>query len=290
MSVDQEGKIKIVPESSVLGSNFRYAIVIVNESTAPITQIGIKLEYPQFLTLNRLKPKLNYKLNEKDRLISLTVQQLEGQSKVQINFYFNPIKFGKGQLKNSLLYINNQDFVRSLETQLFDINLAERTFIPTDIPSSEIANITKAAKFKGIKSYGKPDNLQVINAFTSMTHLIQTSNFHQVLKKEEGENNTAWFYGTDQLTNDGVLIITQTLNNKMEIISMTTSDDPNINISILTKLAYDLRKRLFNTGTISSIDALDELTCDYCGGIFDHYPIKGEEIICKFCNKKQTFD
>ena len=67
MSVDQEGKIKIVPESSVLGSSYRYAIVIVNESDAPITQIGVKLEYPQFFKLVRLKPQLTYKLKEKDK-------------------------------------------------------------------------------------------------------------------------------------------------------------------------------------------------------------------------------
>ncbi len=288
MSVDQEGKIKLVPESSVLGSILRYAAVIVNESTAPITQVQLKLEYPKFLTLSRIKPPVEYKLNKADGLISLTLPKLDGQKKLQINFYFNPIELGKGIFKNNLLYINNQDFVRTAETQQFEVNLSNRLFSPKKIPSFQISAITKNAVHKGIKSYGRPPYYNVKDAFQTMTRLIQTYNFELITKTESNGHNVAWFYGVEEKTKQEVLLIGQTLNDKMEFI--TISDDENLNISLLTKLSFDFRKRLFNAGDILSMNGLYELTCKFCGGIFDYYPQKGENITCKYCNKEQQCD
>ena len=288
MSDDQEGKIKLVPESSVLGSILRYAAVIVNESTAPITQIQMKLGYPKFLALSRIKPPIPYKLNEFDGLISLTLQKLDAQNKIQINFYFNPLELGKGIFKNNLLYINNQDFVRTVETQQFEINISNRLFSPKKIPSFQIQAFTKKALHKGIKSYGRPANFEIKNAFQTMTRLIQTYNFELITKTESNGHNVAWFYGVEEKTNQEVLLIGQTLNNKMEFISI--SDDENLNISLLTKLAYDFRKRLFNAGDIPSMVGLRELICKFCGGILEYYPRKGENIKCNYCNQDQQLE
>ncbi len=54
--VDQEYKIKCKCVYAPFGSHFRYSILIDNQSHAPITELNIKIRYPEFLTLTRAFP------------------------------------------------------------------------------------------------------------------------------------------------------------------------------------------------------------------------------------------
>ena len=54
--VDQEYKIKCKCTFSPFGSHFRYSILIDNQSLAPITEMKIKIRFPEFLTLTRAFP------------------------------------------------------------------------------------------------------------------------------------------------------------------------------------------------------------------------------------------
>ncbi len=291
-SIDQENKIKIISQLAPHGAQYRYSVLILNESNAPVTDMKARIKYPDFLTLNRITPPMAFTPPKKDdkgiEQILVEFEQLRENGKKQLNFYFDPKSLNnKGKISTYTTFINNRDFVRVINTESIIMNIEGISIMPKVIPASEIQGFLQ---IKGIKKafrslgIGVETPLNLSTQFNHLEQVIRMQNFQLVAKDES--KYILWFFGTDVNLKEDLLVIGQLAANKTEFLA--ASKNHQILISLLSMLVDDFKKRILSTGAINSIAQIHDLECKYCGNILHAFPSKGESIECKNCLKEQV--
>ena len=291
-SVDQENMIKLVSELAPAGRNYRYSMMLVNQSKAPITEIKARIKFPSFLTLNRTPTSLyidSPKIIEKGiQQINLEFEELDAESKRQMNFYFSPNSLNqKGKIATFVTFVNNKDFVRVLNSEPIKMKLDNISLMPKIIPGFQIQkflqspDVKKAIVSLGIGVEGEPN----LAAYFNHIEQILRANSFQLIAKDESKQ-IIWFFGTEIETKEDVLVIGQIVINKIEFL--TASRNHAVLIGLLSNLAADYRKRILSTGIVANDHQIYDLDCVSCGGVLPYFPEKGEAIVCRHCQTEQT--
>ena len=291
-SIDQENKIKIISQLAPHGAQYRYSVMIINESNGPVTDVKARIKYPDFLTLIRITPPMAFTPPKPDdkgvEQILVGFEQLKENSKKQLNFYFDPKSLNnKGKISTYTTFINSRDFVRVINTESIIMNIEGISIMPKVIPASEIQGFLQ---IKGIKKafrslgIGIETPINLSTEFSYLEQVIRLQNFQLVAKDEM--KNIVWFFGTDVNLKEDILVIGQLTANKIEFLA--ASKNHQLLISLLSILVDDFKKRILSTGAINSITQIYELECKYCGNILHAFPAKGESIECKNCLKDQV--
>jgi hypothetical protein len=287
--VDQENKIKLFHELVPYGAAYRYSITIVNESKAPITEIKIKINFPNFLEFTRITPQIiNIMHSQSDvsgKQINFEIEELSETTNKLISLFFIPITLNiKGEIDTKITYVNNKDFVRVLNAKSAEINLKSTKIQPKNIQASQISKFLEIKGIKkGIKSFGiaSTKKQDVTQFFDQIEQLLKMYKFQLIAK--DNTKKIAWFFGTDVESNADILVIGQIVSNKVEFLA--ASQQHSTVISCLTILANEFKKRLLNIGVVESLDQIYNLICINCGGILDRFPKKGEALECSTCHK-----
>jgi len=290
-STDQENLIKLISEFAPAGRSYRYSIMLINQSKDPITEIKIRIKFPDVLELIRNSPGLVIggvkALDKGIEQINLEFEELAEDSKRQLNFYFTPKALNqKGKISTNITFVNNKDFVRVLNSEPTKIEIGKLSIMPKIIPGFHIQKFLQNSEIKksllslGI---GVEEHLNLLTYFHHIERILQHFNFHLIAKDEE--KKIAWFFGTDIELNEDILVIGQIVINKIEFLA--ASKNHQILISLLSALNSDYRKRILSTGVVQTSDHIYNLDCKNCGGALPYFPIQGEEITCKHCQTVQ---
>jgi len=301
--VDQEDKIHMVYKLVPFGGNYLYSLLIKNQSADPITQVKIRINFPGFFKLCRSTPPTlilealesgedesngDQKEFEQQQQVVMEFESLDRESNKQINLYFYPLFLEeKGTIRSFITYINNVDFVRAIDTESIPIQFDPFSIERKIIPSSEIKLflekpwIKKANKSIGI---GLDKQLDENYYFEYINNIVETLNF-QLISKDQN-NKISWFFGTDLVSGNDVLIICQVSGYKIEWLA--ASSNPHLLISLLTKFITVFEGEMITLGHIGSIEQVYSLECKYCGNTLAYFPLKGETIECNKCNYEQV--
>ena len=158
--VDQENKIKLLSELIPFGALYRYSILFVNESLAPITEIRARVKFPELLFLTRHYPLSiilsTSKIGIDETQITFEIDNLDGNSKQQISLYFTLADNNvKGEIMLSTSFINNKGFISTLNVDPTILKLQPFRFEQKEIPSEEIGYFLRLEDMKkAIKSMG----------------------------------------------------------------------------------------------------------------------------------------
>ncbi|MHA2181024.1 MAG: hypothetical protein ACXAAH_06350 [Promethearchaeota archaeon] len=288
---DQENKINLFHEFKPYGGHYVLSIQLSNQSMAPITEVKIKINYSNFLTLTRSYPPTLYipePIVEKEiSKLNIEFDELNERSNKQINLHFTPLLLGReGEIRTIVTYVNNKDFVRVLDTDPIIILLDKITINPKIIPStyvgefSKIPHMKRAFKSLGIGTLGNYDPF----LFYNLLEQVFLMNSLQLITKDP-EKRILWYFGSDMESRDDVLIIGQIASNKVEIIAM--SKNHHVLISLLTSLSNEIKEHLLVREIVSTLDEIGDLECKYCGAILPYFPKKGEEVQCTKCKYEQ---
>ena len=291
-NIDQENKIKIISQLAPHGAQYRYSVLMLNESDAPVTDVKARVKYPNFLTLNRITPPMAFSPPKKDdkgvEQILVEFDVLNENSKNQINFYFDPKSLNnKGKISTYTTFVNNRDFVRVINTESIIMNIEKISIMPKVIPGTEIQGFlqTKGMK-KAIKSLGigivNPPDLSI--QLNHLEQVIRMQNFQLIAKDEY--KHILWFFGSDVNSNEDILLIGQLAADKIEFLA--ASKNHQILIVLLSLLSDDFKKRILSTGTIHSIAQIYDVECKFCGSILPYFPKKNETVVCHNCRKEQV--
>ncbi|MFX0003271.1 MAG: hypothetical protein ACFE9C_12670 [Candidatus Hodarchaeota archaeon] len=289
--VDQEDKIKLATDYRPFGNHFQYTIFIDNQSLAPITEVKIKIKFPEFFVFSRFYPPTinihTIKTQQNISQINVELNELNEKSNKQIHFHFTPDSLDKtGELRTIVTYVNNKDTVRVLDSRPTEITLDNIIIEPKVVPSSylrqfsEIPEIKKVKKSMGIGFKYKKDP-EIL--FEILELIFFTRNFQMVSK--DLDKKILWYFGTEAIIKEDVLVIGQILSNKIEIIAI--SPNHYLLISLLTLINNDLKKQLVSKGIIDTKDEIYNLECKNCGAILPYFPQKREPVQCKNCNYEQ---
>ena len=299
--VDQEDKINMVYKLVPFGGNYLYSLLITNQSTDPITEVKIRIIFPGFFKLCRSTPptlileslEVGEDENNSDQKeieqqqVVMEFESLDGNSTKQINLYLCPLFLeGKGTIRSFVTFINNADFVRAIDIEAIPIQFDPFSVERKIIPSSEIKQflekpwIKKAIKSIGI---GLDSQLDDNYYFEHINKIVETHNFQQIIKDQN--NNISWFFGTDLVSGNDVLIICQVSGHKIEWLA--ASSNPHLLISLLTKFITVFEREMITLGHIESKEQIYILECKYCGNTLAYFPPKGESIECNKCNYEQ---
>jgi len=288
--VDQEDKIKLTCELTPFGGMYRYALLVFNESSAPITEVKIRVRYPDFLVLSRSTPptiKIDSTNVEEEKQIKIEYEELKADSKKQINLFFAPTNLDeRGEIKSYVTFVNNADFVRALDSEPVPLEFDPISIERKIIPSSEISKFLQKSNLKrAIKSVGigNDKDFDISFYFNQVEQTIQDQGFQLITK--DLNRKIAWYYGTELVSGADVLVIGQIMYSKIEWIA--SSKNPFILISLLTEFLINFTKRMLMRGMITSKNQVCDLECKYCGNILPIFPKKSEPVECKKCNYEQ---
>ena len=289
--IDQEYKIKLLSELGPFGAFYKYSVIFLNESSAPITEIRAKLYFPDSFLLTRHYPSTivlaTSNLDSGEAQVSFEIDNLNGNSNQKINFYLTPEEINvEGKFLTAASYINNKGFIRTLSVESLLVKSKPFRYRQKEIPSEEIGEfLRKEAIKRGIKRIGvgvkKKPNLDLY--FNHTTQLIKLHNFKLIAKDEK--NRIAWFFASELVSNEDVLVIGQIVANKVEFLA--ASKNNSILVSLLTNLSNDFKKSISSTGIVAS-DQIYNLECKFCGNILPSFPKKGASIECLKCNNEQV--
>lgn len=290
--VDQEYKIKTKCTFSPFGSHFRYSILIDNQSLAPITEMKIKIRFPEFFTLMRAFPPIisipQMTSGEESNQINFEFDELNEKSNKQIHLHFSPNSLDKtGDIRTIVTYVNNKDTVRVLDSRPVNITVDKITLEPKVVPSSFIREFSVQPGIKkAIKSMGIGIEHQVNSEiiFDILEQLFSIHHFQLVSK--DAEKRILWYFGTESVIKEDILAIGQMVSNKIEIIA--SSLNHYLLISFLTQVSNDFKQFLILNGIVNSKDKVHDLECKNCGAILAYFPKKSETIECQNCNYEQT--
>jgi len=301
-SVEQEDQIKLVYEIKPYGGNYRYSIMLINQSSQSISNVKIKMIFPGFLELHRCSPPTiivdESKKNENEaQQVKLDFDELPKSTKKQINLYLIPKTLNhKGEIRTYVNFVNYQDYVRVLNSDPVDIIVPPLTIEKAIIPSSKIEEIYNDKNFrKALKSYGvgiEGEETEEKNDlyFNIMEQILRFHNMQLIAK--DIKNRRLWYFGKVWNKNEvetsnefEVLVIGQIESNKIEFL--ITSKNPEFLVSLATIISTDLERRILSTGIIKSSDQIHDLECKNCGLALSSFPAKGESIECENCNYDQ---
>lgn len=301
-SVEQEDQIKLVYEIKPYGGNYRYSIMLINQSSQSITNVKIKIIFPGFLELHRCSPPTiivdeSKKSENEAQQVKLDFDELPKSTKKQINLYLIPKTLNhKGEIRTYVNFVNYQDYVRVLNSDPVDIIVPPLTIEKAIIPSSKIEEIYNDKDFrKALKSYGvgiEGEETEEKNDlyFNIMEQILRFHNMQLIAK--DIKNRRLWYFGKVWNKNEvetsnefEVLVIGQIESNKIEFL--ITSKNPEFLVSLATIISTDLERRILSTGIIKSKDQIHDLECKNCGLALSSFPAKGESIECENCNYDQ---
>lgn len=292
--IDQEDKINLVCKSEPFGGNYLYSLVISNKSVDPITEIKIRVRFPRFLKLCRNTPPtitietINFEEDEEETQVKIEFEVLKGKGQKQINLYFCPLSLEeKGEIRASVTFLNNVDFVRAIDTDAIIIQFDPFSVERKILPSAEVKKFLQKPEIKkAIKSIGVgiekffDENYY----FNQITKIIQDENFQLIIK--DNDNKIVWFYGTELVSGNDVLVIGQIVSGKIEWLA--ASQNHSLLISILTNFVNKFKEEMMILNQINSEDQIYHLECKYCGNILSSFPGKGKSIECNKCNYEQV--
>jgi hypothetical protein len=289
--VDQEDKIKLVYKLQPFSGHYLYSLLILNQSMAPITELKIRIRFPDFLTLCRSTPPTvridSMIIEEDEKQVKLDFEDLKANSQKQINLFFCPTLLEeKGEIKSFLTFVNNADFVRAIDSDTVSIKFDPFTIERRILPTAEVKQfINKPEVKKAIRSIGiaRDKVFDIDFFFSQIVKVTQSQNF-QLISKDK-VNKIAWFYGTELVSGDDILVTGQVISGKIEWLA--ASENPHLLITILTNFINQFKEEMILLGIISSIDQLINLECKYCGNILQHFPKTGQSIKCSKCNYEQ---
>lgn len=297
--IDQENKIKMVYKLVPFGGNYLYSLLIMNQSVDPITEVKIRIIIPAFFRLCRSTPPTvtieTLKSDDEDnnegyeeKQVKMEFELLNRNSQKQINLYLCPLKLErKGKIRSFITFVNNADFIRAIDTDSINIEMDPFSIERKIIPQSEIKRfLEKPWKRKAKKSIGigLDGIFDEDFFFEQIIKTIQDSNFQLILKNHS--NKISWFYGTDLVSGNDILVIGQIVAGKIEWLA--ASINPHLIISILTNFVNEFKREMILLGHISSEDQVYQLECKYCGNILPYFPGKSKTIECNKCNYEQT--
>ncbi len=292
--IDQEDKINLVCKSEPFGGNYLYSLLISNNSVDPITEIKIRVRIPRFLKLCRSTPPtitietINFEEDEEETQVKIEFEVIKGKAQKQINLYFCPLSLEeKGEIRSSVTFVNNVDFVRAIDTDAITIQFDPFSIERKILPSAEVKKfLQKPGIKKAIKSIGIgiekffDENYY----FNQITKIIQDQNFQLIIKDKD--NKIAWFFGTELVSGIDVLVIGQIISGKIEWLA--ASQNHPLLISILTNFINSFKEEMMILNQINSEDQIFHLECKYCGNILSSFPGKGKSIECNKCNYEQV--
>lgn len=289
--VEQEDKIKLATDYKPFGSHFQYSILIDNQSSAPITEMKIKIKFPEFFTFSRCFPPTinipNIKTKKNIKQINLEFDELNEKSNKQIHLHFTPNSLDNmGEIRTIVTYVNSKDTIRVLDSKPAEITVDRITIEPKVVPSSFIREFAQQPGIKKtIKSMGVGIKRQIDPEifFEILEQLFFISNFQLVAK--DLDKRILWYFGTESMIKEDVLVIGQIISNKIEIIA--SSPNHYLLISLLTQISNDFKNHLISNGIVKSKDDVYDLECKNCGAIFPYFPQKRKTIECKNCNYEQ---
>ncbi len=290
--VDQEDKIKLATDYRPFSSHFQYSIFIDNQSSAPITEMKIKIKFPEFFTFSRCFPPTinvpNIKTEKNVKIINLEFDELNENSNKQIHLHFTPNFLNNtGEIRTIVTYVNNKDTIRVLDSRPTEIIIDGITIEPKVVPSSFVREFAQQPGIKkAIKSLGVGTEYKVDPElfFEILEHLFYIINFQLVAK--DLNKKILWYYGTESLIKEDVLVIGQIVANKIEFIA--SSLNHYLLISLLTQITNDFKDEMMSKGIVKSYDDIYDLECKNCGSIFPYFPQKKELVACKNCNYEQV--
>ena len=290
-TVDQEDKIILKNQFIPFAAHYRYSIYLENRSLAPITDLKIKVRYPDFLTLTRSKSIIHLPDSfSKDgiKLITLEFDELNESGKKQIHLHFAPTLLDvDGEIKTVVSYVNNKDYVRVLTSEPAIIYIDKITIEPKIIPSSFIGQFNKKEGIKKvIKSLGIGTNKKVKldDYYYILEDILSLRNLQLIAK--DPNKNILWFFGDELESKEDILVIGQIVSKKVEIIGI--SRNQHLLISLLTMLSNDFKDRVIFDGIVNERKEIYDLECKYCGSILPRLPKKGKSIECKNCDYEQV--
>lgn len=290
--VNQEDKIKLTTDFRPFSNHFQYSIFIDNQSLAPITEVKIKIKFPEFFTFLRCYPSTintpNIKIERNVKQINFEFDEINENSNKQVHFHFTPTSLDNtGEIRTIITYVNNKDTVRVLDSRPTEIKVDGVIIEPKVVPSSFIREFFQQPGIKKtIKSIGigtvHPIDRELL--FEVLAHLFYIRNFQLVAK--DPQKKILWFFGTESLIREDVLVIGQITSNKIEFIA--SSLNHYLLISLLTQISIDFKDLLISNEIITSNDEIYDLECRNCGSIFPYFPRKNESVVCKNCNYEQV--
>ncbi|MFO8018358.1 MAG: hypothetical protein R6U96_06960 [Promethearchaeia archaeon] len=289
-NIDQENKIKLVHKLYPHAGSYLFSVLIINQSSAPITEVKIKVRYPDYLNVIRYTPprleseQLNTE-EDSEKQINIGFDQLAEKSKKQINFYFKPINLNnKGKITLFSSFVNSKDYVRVLNAEPVAIHAKQIGGIePKIIPSNSIEEFynNKEVK-KAIRSFGVAAN-ENLDLYFNYAEQILKAHHLQLITKDEGKR-IAWFFGRELDSLKDILAVGRIVSNKIEFLC--ASKNAEILVSLLTNLSNALKKRLMATGIIDSVDQIYELICYNCGNPLPLFPERGSPVECSKCGEE----
>ncbi|MHA1349943.1 MAG: hypothetical protein ACTSSC_01380 [Promethearchaeota archaeon] len=299
--VDQEDKINLVYKLVPFGGNYLYSLLITNQSADPITKVKIRINFPGFFKLCRSTPPtliLESLESEEDesnsdqkeierQQVVMEFERLEKNSKKQINLYLCPLFLEeKGTIRSFITFVNNADFIRAIDTDAIPIQFDPFSVERKIIPSSEIKQfLEKPWIKKAIKSIGIGIDSQLDEKyyFKLMNGILETHNFQLIMNVQN--TKISWYFGTDLVSGNDVLIICQVSGHKIEWLA--ASSNPHLLITLLTKFITEFEREMILRGHIKSKEQIYTLECKYCGNTLAYFPLKSESIECNKCNYEQ---
>ena len=289
--IDQEDKIKLANDFKPFGGHYRYSILLENQSLAPISELKIKIKFPEFLTLTRAFPptiSIPRIIAEKDtKQINLEFDGLNEKSHKQIYLHFTPNTLdNKGEIRTIVTYVNNKDTIRVLDSRPAEIIINRITIEPKIIPSRYIREFSQIpGTKKAIKSLGIEIAHQVNSEiFFNLLEKVFSIHKFQLIAKDANKK-ILWYFGTDLESKEDILAIGQILSNKVEIIA--SSQNQHLLISFLTLFSNDFKEHILTNGIVNSKDKIHDLECKQCGAILSYFPQKNKSIECKNCSYEQ---
>ncbi|MFX0033189.1 MAG: hypothetical protein ACFE8E_13085 [Candidatus Hodarchaeota archaeon] len=285
--VDQENKVKIVHKLEPYGANYLYSLLIVNQSMAPITEVKIRIRFPDFLALCRSNPPkviIDSDLpEENEKQLRIEFDKIEEISQKQINSFFTPLSLEeKGEIRSYVTFVNNADFVRALDSEPVEIKFDPISLEPKILPSNEVKNFLKLPGIKrGIKSIGigTKGAVDLNYFFYQVEQTILEQNFQLITKDES--NNIGWYFASELVSGDDILIIGQINSNKIEWLA--ASNNASIIITVLTNFVNQFSNRLIIDNKIDTLDQIFNLECEYCGNVLPYFPERCESVECSTC-------
>lgn len=290
-TVDQEDKIILKNQFIPFAAHYRYSIFLENNSLAPISELKIKVMYPDFLTLTRSKSIVhlpNIVTKENVKQVTIEFDELNENSKKQIHLHFTPTTLDvNGEIRTVVSFVNNKDFIRALTSDPAIIYIDNITIEPKIVPSSLIGQFSKKEGIKKvIKSFGIGSTKKVkFDIYFDILEQILLLRNLQLIAKDLNKQ-ILWFFGDELESKEDILVIGRILSKKIELIGI--SRNQHLLISLLTILSNDFQDRIVFDGIVSDKKEIYDLECKYCGAVLPNFPKKGKSIECKNCNYEQV--
>jgi hypothetical protein len=289
--IDQEDKIKIVHEFKPFGSSYRYALLIANQSQAPILEAKVKVRFPEFVDLIRCyPPEYNNGLVEIEggvKQIKIQANKIAANSQLQFSFFLTPLYLdAKGEIRSFLTFVNSQDYVRALDSKPILIMFSPITIERKILPTSQVKAFSENTQNKrAIRSIGIASNEKFDQDiyFHLLQQVMEDQNYQLITKIDK--SRIAWYFGTDLVSGLDVLIVAQIIKNKIEWFAVC--NNPHVIISVLTKLVNEYIVLLILRKLIEAPTQVFNLECNNCGAVLPYFPKRGESIKCENCSVPQ---